>query len=54
MLKEQLEKEMTIITTSWANEFNNIIGFPKDDSKRWLVTFVNDNKDYSATINQLR
>ena len=48
--KEQLEIELNIIKASWTSEFDNLIDFPKEEIKWWLVTFVNDNEDHLASV----
>jgi hypothetical protein len=42
-----------VVKTSWANEFDNLVEFPKEELKHWLVTFVNENEDHLSTIDQL-
>jgi hypothetical protein len=42
-----------VVKTSWANEFDNLIEFPEDEIKHWLVTFVNDNEDHLSSVDQL-
>jgi hypothetical protein len=51
--KEQLETELSVIKASWASEFDNLTDFLEEEIKWWLVTFVNDNEDHLASIEQL-
>lgn len=41
---------MSIIRASWANEFDNLIDFPREEIKQWFITFVNDNDDHEIKI----
>jgi hypothetical protein len=51
--KEQLDKDLVVVKTSWADEFDSLVEFPEEELKCWLVTFVNENEDHLSTIDQL-
>jgi hypothetical protein len=51
--KEKLDKELVVVNTLWAEEFDNLIEFPKDEIKCCFFTFVNDNEDHMSLIDQI-
>jgi len=51
--KDNLEIDLNVINSSSGSEFGNLTKFLEDEIKLWLVTFVNDNKDNIASIQQL-
>jgi hypothetical protein len=51
--KEQLDTELGMIKASWESEFDDLTEFSEDEIKWWLVTFVNNNEDHLASIEQL-
>jgi hypothetical protein len=44
---------LSTIKASWANEFDQLTDFSKDEIKWWLVTFVDNNEDHLASIEKL-
>jgi hypothetical protein len=52
--KEELDSHLAAMETSLANDFNNLVEFPKEELKQWLVTFVNDNEEHLSAIEQLQ
>jgi hypothetical protein len=52
--KEELNSDLVAMKTSLASDFDNLVEFPEEELKQWLVTFVNDNEDHLSSIEQLQ
>jgi len=53
LTKDQLQEQLEALKSSWANEFDNLTEFSKEEAKRWLFQYVNKNEDHVDTIHQL-
>jgi len=49
-----LDEELVVVNTPWANEFNDLTEFPRDEINHWIVTFVNDNEYHLSSVDHLR
>jgi hypothetical protein len=52
--KEELNSHLVAMKTSLASDFDNLVEFPEEELKQWLVTFVNDNEEHLSAIEQLQ
>jgi hypothetical protein len=50
--KEELHSHLEEMRTSLANDFDDLMEFPEEELKQWLVTFLND-EDHLSTIDQI-
>lgn len=51
--KYVLQEKWEVIKSSVDSKFDNLIDFSEDETKNWLVTFINYNGDQLATTTQL-
>jgi hypothetical protein len=48
--KEELDSQLVAMKTSLATDFDNLVEFPEEELKEWLITFVNDNEEHLLAI----
>jgi hypothetical protein len=52
--EEELNSDLVAMKTSLASDFDNLVEFPEEELKQWLVTIIIDNEDHSSAIEQLQ
>jgi hypothetical protein len=52
--KEEINSDLAAMKTSLASELDNLVEFPKEELKQWLVAFFNDNEEHLSSIEQLQ
>jgi len=53
LVPKDVLQELEVIKTLWGNEFDNLTNSLKEEIKKWLVTYNNENEDQLSVINQL-
>jgi hypothetical protein len=52
LINDQMEVELSTLRITWGIEFDDLTNFSEDETRHWMVSFVNENEDQMFVAQQ--